>query len=81
MNLFITTVSYFGIFSTITVGFLIWEKSTVNIFGLVHHEILLLMAHAQKPPLKAHADIFSRVRGTNFGMYLHLHPCFVYASS
>ena len=38
------------------------------------------IAYAQKPPLDAHADIFSRTRGLNFGLSLHLHSNFVYAS-
>ena len=35
----------------------------------------------QKPPLNAHSDVSSRARGLNFGLSLHLHPYFVYASS
>ena len=45
------------------------------------HDILVLIAHAQKPRLNDHADISSGARGLNFGLSLHLHPEFVYASS
>ena len=34
--------------------------------------------YAQKPTLNAYADVSS---GPNFGLSLHLHPYFVYASS
>ena len=31
--------------------------------------------------LKAHADVFGRARGINFGLSIHLHPNHVYVSS
>ena len=31
--------------------------------------------------ITTHTDVTSRTRGLNFGPSLHLHPCFVYASS
>ena len=37
----------------------------------------ILISHAQKPPLNPHAD--KGVRG--FGLGLHIHPYFMYASS
>ena len=45
------------------------------------HESLVLIAFAQKPPLNAHADLHTVARGLNFGLTLHLHQNFVYASS
>ena len=40
-----------------------------------------LIAYAQKHPLNAFADVASRIRGLNFGLSLHLHQFFAYASS
>ena len=37
--------------------------------------------HTLMPPLNTQADIFSGARVLNNGPCLHLHPCFVYASS
>ena len=45
------------------------------------HGILVLIAYAQKPPLSAHAVIFSGAIGLHFGPSLQLHPDFVYANS
>ena len=54
------------------------------------HEILVLLAYAQKPPSNAYADITSIARYLKFGpsfhlhpylKYVHLHPTFEYASS
>ena len=45
------------------------------------HDILVLIAHAQKPRLNDHADISSGARGLNFGLSLHPYPYLVYASS
>ena len=45
------------------------------------HEILALIACVQTLLINAHADISSNVRGLDFGLSLHLHPCFMYASS
>ena len=45
------------------------------------HEILVLAAYAEKPPSNTHAYISSGAKGLNFGLSLHLHPYFVYASS
>ena len=45
------------------------------------HEILVHIAYAQKRPLNAHADIFSRAGGLKFDQILYLLPYFVYASS
>ena len=42
--------------------------------------ILVLIVCAQKP-LKTHGDVSSMARGQNYGLSLHLHPYFVYASS
>ena len=33
-----------------------------------------------KPPFNIHADISRVANGLNFGLSLHLHPYFVYAS-
>ena len=44
------------------------------------HEISVLIAYAQTPPINARADVSSETRGLNFGLSLHLQPCFVYAS-
>ena len=38
------------------------------------HEILVLLANAQKPLSNAYTDISSRARCFNFGLSLHLHP-------
>ena len=46
-----------------------------------NHDILARIAYAQTPQLNAHAEVFSGARGLNFGLSLHLHPYFVYASS
>ena len=45
------------------------------------HELLLLNAYAQKPPLNINADIFSRARGLNLGLSLHKYTYFVNAKS
>ena len=45
------------------------------------HMILVLIAHAQTPHLNAHADVWSGVRGLNFGLSLHLLTNFVSSSS
>ena len=42
---------------------------------------MVLIAHAPKPDLNAHADLPSGVRGLNFGLSLHKHPFLLYASS
>ena len=39
------------------------------------YKIIRLIAYAQKPPLQAHADVSSSVRGPFFGLI----PYFVYA--
>ena len=44
------------------------------------HEILALIAYAQKPHLNAHAEVSSGARGLNFDLSLHLYPYFAYAS-
>ena len=46
-----------------------------------HHEILVLITHAQKPPLKLQAHVPRGARGLNFNPSLHPHPYFRYASS
>ena len=38
------------------------------------------VAYAQIALIKAHADVFSKVRDLNFGLSLHLHSNFMYAS-
>ena len=38
------------------------------------------LLYEQKPPLNAHAEEPSGARGLKFGLRLHLHPYFVYAS-
>ena len=43
-------------------------------FGYLSHN------YAQKPPINAHADISSEVTCLTFGLSLHLHPYFLYAS-
>ena len=45
------------------------------------HMILVFILCEQKPPINANADISSKARCFNFGLSLHLHPYFVYASS
>ena len=45
------------------------------------HEILVLITYAQKHPLKTHVFVSSGARGLKFGLYFHLYPHFVYASS
>ena len=35
----------------------------------------------KKPPLNAHAVVSSGARGLNFGLSIHPHPYFVYASN
>ena len=47
-----------------------------NIFGPAH-EILVLLANAQKLPLNAHADLSGETRDLWFGLSLHLLPYFV----
>ena len=42
------------------------------------HEILVLVAYAQKPPFIVHADIFGRARGLIFGWILYPEPYVVY---
>ena len=39
------------------------------------HEILVLIAYAQKPTLSAHTGVYIGARGLNFG--LRRHPCLV----
>ena len=43
--------------------------------------IPLLTACAQVPLINAHPDVFKEARGLYFGLSLHLHPYFMYASS
>ena len=43
--------------------------------------ILVLIAHAQKPPLNAHADVYSEDRALKFGLNPHLYQLFVYVST
>ena len=45
------------------------------------HGILILTAHAQKPPFSAHLDISSGARSLNFGLGLHLHSYVMHTSS
>ena len=45
------------------------------------HEMLVLMAYVQKPPLKTHADVSRRARCLISGLSLPLLPYFVYARS
>ena len=41
-----------------------------------------LMSHMRNnPAINPHADVSSRARGLKFGLSLHLHPYFEYASS
>ena len=51
-----------------------------SIYGPAY-EILVLITHAQKPPINTHADISRGAKGLNFGLNLHLHPFFVYVGS
>ena len=41
----------------------------------------MLSAYAQMPQINVNAELSSEVRCLNFGLILHLHPYFVYASS
>ena len=43
-------------------------------------EILVLIAHAQKPSLNARSEVPSRVRDLNFGLSLYRYLYFVYES-
>ena len=43
-------------------------------------EVFVLIADGQTHHLNTHVDISSRARGQNFGLSLHLHTNFVYAS-
>ena len=45
------------------------------------YEILVLFTFVQKLPLNAHADISTGAGRLNFNQFLHLHSCFMYASS
>ena len=45
------------------------------------HHILVLIAYAQKPQRKTHADVSSEIRGLSLGLSLYLHPYFVNTSS
>ena len=40
-----------------------------------------IIAYAQMSLINANADVFVKARDLNFCFSLHLHPCFVYASS
>ena len=42
---------------------------------------LMLIAHAQTPPMTVHAGVYSWARGLHFGLSLHLNPYFMYAIS
>ena len=48
---------------------------------IAKHEIVVLIAHAQKLPLNAQVDVSSGARGLKFGTSLYIHTYFVYASS
>ena len=50
------------------------SKYGTFINGPVHETSVLI---AYMPLINAHADIFSRVRGLNIGLGLHIHPYFV----
>ena len=45
------------------------------------HEILASIAYTPKAHLNTHTDVFSKERGLQFGLSLHLYPFIVYASS
>ena len=45
------------------------------------HEILVLIAYAQKLPINTHADASSGARVLNFSQSIHLHPYFENANS
>ena len=38
-------------------------------------------AYAEKSLMDVRADVYSEARDLNIGQSVHLHPCFVYASS
>ena len=44
-------------------------------------EISFLIAYAQMPIINDHVDVSSEARCLTFGLSLHLHPHFLYASS
>ena len=48
---------------------------------IAKHEIVVLIAHAQKLPLNAKLDISNGARVLQFGTSLYIHTYFVYASS
>ena len=52
------------------------EKSWNCVFEFLWEPCVL-----HKHPLNANADTSSKARGRNFGLSIHLHPYFVYASS
>ena len=41
---------------------------------------MVFIAYDQMPLINAHADVYSKARGLNFGLSLYLHPCFMYTS-
>ena len=67
--------------SFLTVPVSLLEIISNNLTGGPIHESLVLILYVQNLPSNAHTDIFSRPRGFNFGLFLHLHSYFVYASS
>ena len=58
--------------------FLFCKQSTIK--GIAHAN-LDPIAYPHKPPLNAHADVFSRVKDQQFDLSLNLYPCFVYVGS
>ena len=61
---------------------LIWQSAFPQFLALFlipngpTHEILVLVAYAQNLPLKAHANIFGKPRGLNFGCFFYQEPYF-----
>ena len=48
---------------------------------MAQHTRYWYLLHMLKTSLYAFADVFNRARGLNFGLSLHQHPYFMYASS
>ena len=56
----------------------IWHKGSLPFNNA--HKILVLITSVQKPPINVHAGVSIADSGRNFGLGLHLHSYFVYAS-
>ena len=57
----------------------ITRKFVLKLLLVIAHNILILIAYAQKPSLHAHAAASIRTRFLKFGLSLHPYPYFIYA--